>query len=176
MFRQTKTCLLTDDERRTNGQRLREMLRLLLADRFRLEVHNETREQLVLLLKVAKGGIKLKEIPSDISGALRPGRGFLAGTRTGIPFLAQTLSQIVDRPILDQTKLTGKYDFELRWTPDQSSANSALGEPLTPQSPVDSDRPNIFTALQEQMGLRLESGKGPVAFVVVDHIEMPSSN
>jgi len=104
-------ALLTDDERRTNGQRLREMLRSLLEDRFKLAVHNETREQTVLLLKVAKGGPKLKEISSDISGGLRAGRGFLAGTQIGIPFLAQTLSQIVVQPILDQTGLTGKYDL-----------------------------------------------------------------
>ena len=169
-------ALLTDDERRTNGQRLREMLRSLLEDRFKLAVHNETREQTVLLLKVAKGGPKLKEISSDISGGLRAGRGFLAGTQIGIPFLAQTLSQIVVQPILDQTGLTGKYDFELRWTPDQSSPNNALGETLTQQTPVDPDQPNIFTALQEQIGLKLESGKGPVAVMVVDHIETPSAN
>ena len=167
---------LTDDERRTNGQRLREMLRSLLADRFRLALHNETREQTVLQLNVAKGGPKLKEISSDISGGLRTGRGFLAGTQIGIPFLAQTLSQIVGQPILDQTGLTGKYDFELRWAPDEGSPNNALGETLTPQASVDSDRPNIFTALQEQIGLKLESGKGPVAVIVVDHIETPSAN
>jgi bla regulator protein blaR1 len=167
---------LTDEERRANGQRMREILRALLADRFRVTVHNETREQTVLLLKIARGGPKLKEISSDVSGGLRPGRGFLAGTQVRIPFLAQTLSQIVGQPILDQTGLTGKYDFELRWTPDQSSPNSALGETLTPQAPADPDRPNIFTALQEQIGLKLESGKGPVALIVVDHIERPSPN
>ena len=80
------------------------------------------------------------------------------------------------QPILDKTGLTGKYDFELRWTPDQSSPNNALGETLTQQTPVDPDQPNIFTALQEQIGLKLESGKGPVAVIVVDHIETPSAN
>ena len=85
-----------------------------------------------------------------------------------------TLSQIVVQSILDQTGLTGKYDFELRWTPDQSSPNNALGETLTQQAPVDRDQPNIFTALQEQIGLKLESGKGPVAVIVVDHIETAS--
>jgi uncharacterized protein (TIGR03435 family) len=169
-------ALLTEEERRANGQRLRQMLRSLLADRFRLAVHNEARERTVLLLKVAKGGPKLKEIESDVSGGLRPRRGFLAGTQIGIPFLAQTLSQIVGQPVLDQTGLTGKYDFELRWTPDQSSPNNALGETLTRQTPVDPDQPNIFTALQEQIGLKLESGKGPVAVIVVDHIETPSAN
>jgi uncharacterized protein (TIGR03435 family) len=168
--------LLTDDERHTNGQRLREMLRSLLADRFRVAVHNETREQMVLLLKVAKGGPKLKEISSDVSGGLRPGRGFLAGNQIGIPFLAQTLSQIVGQPILHQTGLTSKYSFELRWTPDESSPNGAFGEALTPQPPADANLPNIFTALQEQIGLKLESGKGPVPVIVVDHMEAPSAN
>jgi uncharacterized protein (TIGR03435 family) len=167
---------LTDEERRTNGQRLREMLLALLVDRFRLAVHEETREHTVLLLKVARGGPKLKEIASDVSGGLQPGNGFLGGTQVGIPFLAQTLSQIVGQPILDQTGLKGKYDFELRWTPDQSAPNGALGEALTLQAPVDPDRPNIFSALQEQLGLKLDSGKGPVVLIVVDHIGTPSAN
>jgi bla regulator protein blaR1 len=169
---------LTDSERQASGARLRAMLQRLLADRFQLKIHHETKELPVYLLTVAKGGSKLKdgEKSSDVSGGLTPGRGFLAGSQTSISFLAQTLSQIVGRPILNRTGLIGKYDFELKWNPDQSSANSPLGEALPSLSPVDPNRPNIFTAIQEQLGLKLDSSKGPVEVIVVDHIEKASAN
>ncbi len=144
---------LTDSERRTAGARLRAMLQSLLAERFQLSVHRETKELPILVLKIARGGPKLTEKHSDVSGGLRPGRGFLAGTATEIPFLAQTLSQITGRPIQDQTGLTGKYDFELKWTPDQGSPNGALGGILAPSPSTDPDRPDIFAALEEQLGL-----------------------
>jgi uncharacterized protein (TIGR03435 family) len=83
---------------------------------------------------------------------------------------------MVGRPILDRTGLSGKYDFELKWTPDQSSANNAVGGVAHPLAVADPDRPNIFTALQKQLGLNLESSKAPVTVIVVDHIETPSAN
>jgi uncharacterized protein (TIGR03435 family) len=157
---------LTDQERESKGKRLRAVLQSLLADRFQLKQHGETKPSPVYLLRVAKGEPKLKVTPnpSDVSGGLMLGRGFLAGNQTGIPFLAQALSQIVGRPILDRTGLSGKYDFELKWTPDQSSAADAV------------DQPNIFTALQEQLGLMLVLSRAPVTVIVVDHIETPSAN
>jgi uncharacterized protein (TIGR03435 family) len=88
---------LTDQERESKGKRLRAVLQSLLADRFELKQHGETKQLPVYLLGVAKGGPKLKVSPnsSDVSGGLRLGRGLLAGNQTGIPFLAETLSQIV---------------------------------------------------------------------------------
>jgi uncharacterized protein (TIGR03435 family) len=169
---------LTDQERESKGKRLREVLQSLLADRFQLKQHGEAKQLPVFLLGVAKGGPKLKVSPnsSDVSGGLMLGRGVLAGNQTGVPFLAETLSQIVGRPILDRTRLSGKYDFELKWTPDESSANSALGGAAPPLAVADPDRPNIFAALQEQLGLKLDSSKGAVTVIVVDHIEAPSAN
>ncbi|HEX4274749.1 MAG TPA: TIGR03435 family protein [Bryobacteraceae bacterium] len=172
----------TDAERKASSERLRATLQSLLADRFALKVHRETKQLPVYVLAVAKGGPKLKTIEdsADTSGGLQPGRGFLAGTRTGIPFFARTLSQILGRPVLNQTGLTGKYDFELRWTPDQSSPNGALGGQLPPSgpgaTPPDPNATTIFTAIQEQLGLKLNSGKGPVELLVLDHIERPSGN
>jgi uncharacterized protein (TIGR03435 family) len=168
----------TDEERRTKGEVLRGMLQSLLAERFQLRMHRETKQLPVYSLTVAKSGPKLKSSgdSSNVSGGLRPGNGFLAGNQTGIPFLAQTLSQIVGRPILDRTNLTGKYDFELKWTPDQSSANSVVGGALPQLPATDPDRPNIFTALQEQLGLKLDSSKGPVEVIVVDYMDRPSAN
>ena len=111
-----------------------------------------------------------------MSGGLKLGRGFLAGNRTDIPFLAQAVSQIVGRPILDHTGLSAKYDFELKWTPDQSSASNAVGGIALPLAVTDRDRPNIFTALQEQLGLKLDASKAPAPVIVVDHIETPTAN
>lgn len=169
---------LTDQERKSKGERLRTVLQSLLADRFQLKQHGETKQLPVYLLEVAKRGPKLKVSAnsSNVSGGLRLGRGFLAGNQTDVPFLAQTLSQIVGRPILDRTGLSAKYDFELKWTPDQSSATNAVGGVAPPLAVADPDRPNIFTALQEQLGLKLDSSKAPVTVIVVDHIETPSAN
>jgi bla regulator protein BlaR1 len=176
--REKNVSEFTDDERRAKGELLRGMLQSLLAERFQLRTHHETKQLPVYLLTVSKGGSKLKSRvdSSNVSGGLRAGNGFLAGNQAGIQSFAQTLSQIVGRPILDRTNLTGKYDFELKWTPDQSSANSVVGGALTDLPARDPDRPNIFTALQEQLGLKLDSSKGPVEVVVVDYIQRPSAN
>jgi bla regulator protein blaR1 len=168
----------TDAERRTRGDRFRAVLQSLLADRFQLKIHRETRELPVFLLKTSKGGPKLKAgtLAPEISGGLNVGTGLLAGKQIAVSFLAQALSNIVVRPVLDQTGLTGKYDFELKWSPDQSSPNSAVGEPLPVGAAGDSNLPNIFTALEEQLGLKLESAKGPVEVIVIDRVEKPGEN
>ncbi|HEY4088369.1 MAG TPA: TIGR03435 family protein [Bryobacteraceae bacterium] len=168
---------LTDKERQTKGALLRETLQRLLADRFQLRTHRETKQLPIYLLTVASGGSKLESAgSSDVSGGLRPGRGLLAGDRTDVPFLARALSEIVGRPVVDQTGLTGKYNFELKWNPEMGSANTALGETPSVVPAADPDRATIFTALQEQLGLRLSSGKGPVEVIVVDHLARPTEN
>lgn len=168
---------LTDQERQTNGALLREMLQRLLADRFQLRTHRETKQLPMYLLTVAGGGTKLENAgSSDLSGGLRPGRGFLAGDRTDVPFLAKALSQIAGRPVVDQTGLTGKYNFELKWNPEMGSANTAWGESSSVLPDADPDRATIFTALQEQLGLKLNSSKGPVEVIVADHLARPTEN
>jgi uncharacterized protein (TIGR03435 family) len=101
---------LTDGQRKSLRELMRGMLLTLLAERFQLKVHRETRDLPVYVLTVAKGGPKLKDggLASDISGGLRLGRGFLAGTQETVLFLVRALSQILGRPILDRTGLTGK--------------------------------------------------------------------
>jgi len=89
------------------------------------------------------------------------------------------LSQQLQRTVLDKTGLTGKYDLELTWTPDQGADPMFKGPEGSPQrgdAAPDSSGPSIFTALQEQLGLRLQSAKGPVETLVIDHVEMPSEN
>ena len=90
--------------------------------------------------------------------------------------MAGALTPLVGRPVIDKTGLTGSYyDFTLRWTPDLGGGIPGLspGGPGTPQPPADPDAPNLFTALQEQLGLKLENARGPVEVVVIDRIEKP---
>lgn len=104
---------------------------------------------------------------------IRANQGSLAGTQLDIPYLAETLSRLMDRTVLNKTGLEGKYDFALKWTPDQGSASGDAG--ATPP-PASADPPGIFTALQEQLGLKLDSSKGQAEVVVIDNVETPTEN
>jgi uncharacterized protein (TIGR03435 family) len=166
------------------------MLRALLADRFHLVAHRETRDLPIYRLIVAKGGDKLKPAigggctpmipppnPAQIDPAtFRPCGGFntatgmMMGGSVGMPRLAIALSRVLGRTVTDETGLTGTYDVNLRWTPDETQSLQ------TPQPLLDPLAPSLFTAIQEQLGLRLESGKGPVEVLVIDNAEKPSEN
>src|SRR5215831_11807382 len=104
-------------------------------------------------------------------------RGTLKGQAVGLGMLALNLSNELGRRVIDKTGLNGKYDFELKWTPVQASAPSLTSPPQTPEPALAAKPgPSIFTALQEQLGLCLESEKGPVEVLVVDRAERPSKN
>lgn len=148
------------------------MLRPLLADRFALKFHLETREMPIYLLVVAKGRTKIKEwkrpdsLAQDVPAPhrlLRNGDTRIESQATTMSDLALQLSSILDRMVIDKTGLKENYDYSLEWAQDDS--NQATDT-----------RPSLFAALQEQLGLKLESAKGPVDVVVIDHIEPPSSN
>ncbi len=144
------------------------MVQALLADRFQLRVHQETRQLPIYALVVAKDGPRFK--PSKIDGTtIDAGRTRLhvAGSDDTISILARELAQVLGRVVVNQTGLSGRYDLTLRWTPDDAAA-SASPSPDTP--------PDIFTAIQEQLGLKLESTKGPVPVLVIDSVEKPSPN
>jgi uncharacterized protein (TIGR03435 family) len=151
-------------EQRKVGERLRG----LLADRFRLTVHRETREQPVYALVVAKGGSKLREPADKSQNFIRGGHGTIVGQSVGLRLLVLNLSNQLDRQVIDKTGLTGSYDFELKWTPDTGPDGSP--------PPSDTDAPSLFTALSDQLGLRLESTKGPVEVWVIDGVQRPSLN
>jgi len=186
------------------AEQIRLMLQSLLADRFKLSLTHTTRELPVYALVIAKTGPKLQEAkpgdtyPSGMKGPDGRAGGVVRGSSGGqglmmmngwrligqavpIANLANALSQQLGRNVVDQTGLKGKYDFTLQWTPDQSQ-KGMLGGPEVgapgPDSPPtpDANGPSIFTAIQEQLGLKLESTKGPVDFLVIDHIEKPSEN
>jgi bla regulator protein blaR1 len=172
----------TDEQREKFQQRQRMRIQALLADRFQLKVGHSTKELPIYVLKVAKSGPKLQESKEEggnqFQGARIGGPGHLTGGKVGMKFLTQILAQNVGRPVIDQTGLTGKYDFKLEWTPDQSQ-QGAFGGPgpdgnLPP--PADPNGPSIFTAVEEQLGLKLNSQKGPVEMLTIDAVEKPSEN
>jgi bla regulator protein blaR1 len=170
---------MTEEQRMANAEQAKERLRNLLEERFKLAIHRENKEQQVYALIVAKGGPKIQE-SKEAAGRMRLGRGLLTGQSVNLAFLATNLSNQLGRPVIDKTALTGKYDFELKWTPDPGQPAAAPFGPPAPgvelPPPPDPNGPSIFTALQEQLGLRLESQKGPVDTLVIDRVERPSEN
>lgn len=151
------------------------LLQSLLADRFKLVVHHETRIDPGFALVVARGGSKLKEPPPNAPGQpMKPpiimDNGILTFNGYPIAPLAGFLSQVMGAPVVDKTGLTGKYGFTIPWTESEFevTADNAGGNGDAATS--------IFTVLQEQLGLRLESEKLPTDVIVIDHVEEPSPN
>jgi uncharacterized protein (TIGR03435 family) len=155
----------------------RPMLQALMADRFQLKIHKETREMPVYALLVDKKGTKLVEHTTG-EVQVRSGNGMLSVKKHGMEWLAFWLAQQLGRVVIDQTNLKGEYDFQLEWTPDpgQGGAESIGLPPEMPRPRAETTGPSIFTALQEQLGLHLVSQKGPVEIVVIDSVEKPSAN
>ena len=122
----------------------------------------------------AKGGSKIQRAEDSAKAGRRIGRGQLTGTMP-IPVLAVSLSQWLDRPVIDRTGLKGNYVVSLTYTPDLSQgARFAPPGPDTP--PTDTNAPSIFRAIQEQLGLELKSSREPVEILVIDRAEKPSEN
>jgi uncharacterized protein (TIGR03435 family) len=146
------------------------MVQAMLADRFKLATHTETRELPIYALVVAKGGPRL--IPAGEGGkSVSHGRDHIniQGFNNSVAAFAEELSKEVGRDVIDKTGIAGQYKITLTWAPDVGTNAEASSVP------TDSG-PSIFTALQEQLGLKLEPQKGQVAVLVVDHAEMPSQN
>src|SRR5689334_14008287 len=141
------------------------LIRFLLTDRFHLAVRRETRQRPVYLLVVGKDGPKLTPHNDGTGSGTRKTCGQLKGTRLTMDTIATVLSRQLDRDVLNQTNLPGKYDFQLEWTPDSG--------PCSDDAPV---RPAFFTAIQQQLGLKLEASKGPAEYLIVEHIEHPTEN
>lgn len=144
------------------------MARQMLADRFGVVAHREQRELPAYLLVPAKGGPKLKT--SDVSGTHVTGRhGTLTATGISAYELAAELADNVNRVVVDKTGLTGRYELTLRWMPEDGRAPLLNGEP-------DTSLPSIFTAVQEQLGLKLEPQKASVEVLVIDQAHLPDAN
>jgi uncharacterized protein (TIGR03435 family) len=171
-----------DAFKKLTGRQRNSLLEALLADRFHLKVHHETKILPMYDLLVAKGGSRLKaEAPVAPSpeaakdpeaakprGMMSMGPGMLKGQGLSIASIANQLSYVVQNTVTDKTGLSGDFDFELKWTPDDAgpASGDASGEPNV----------SIFTAVQEQLGLKLQPTKGPVDTLVIDRAEQPSQN
>jgi uncharacterized protein (TIGR03435 family) len=149
------------------------MLQELLADRFHLKVHHEVQQLPVYSLVIAKGGSKLavSKIEDPTQGNMQAGNGELAVKGMPLILILDSLTEESGRPIIDHTGLTGNYDFTLKWAPEQKQMSS----PTNAAGP-DIAGPSLFTAVQEQLGLKLEPTKAPVDTIVIDHLEQPSEN
>ena len=146
------------------GGRMQLMMRALLAERFKLAVHHETRELVSYTLVSEPGGPKVKVVTTGEPAGPNPFRmsdgGTLIGTRVTADMLANVLSNQLGRPVQNTTGFTGAFDFTLRWAPD---TGVVPGDNL--------DRPSLFTAIRDQLGFRLVAARRPTDVVVVDHVE-----
>jgi uncharacterized protein (TIGR03435 family) len=176
---------LNPDDRRLKRQL---MLQALLIDRLKLISHHEIKELPIYSLVIAKNGPKIQETkpdPATPGVPVRRGGPSIRTSRTGsgpitltvLHCASEDLASVfvphVGRTVLDKTGLTAVYDFTLQFTPDDSTAVPTTGAGPSTSDPT---APSIFTAVQEQLGLKLESGKGPVELTVIDHVERPSGN
>jgi uncharacterized protein (TIGR03435 family) len=164
---------------RPNHNQLRLMIQKLLAGRFKLIFHHEQRELAVYALVVGKKGPKLTKTdrkPSDTTNFSYTNLVVLTVRNATMADFADGMqASFMDRPVVDQTGLPDRYDFLLKWTPD-GSQSSGLGEKGPPPTDDPNAPPGLYTAIQEQLGLKLVSTKAPVDVLVIDHIEKPSEN
>jgi uncharacterized protein (TIGR03435 family) len=143
----------------------RKMVQALLAERFGLKAHLETRQLPEFALVIAKAGAKLANTNSN-GLTINGGRGHLSAAGIPAALLAEQLAQILGQPVIDQTALPGRYDFTLRWTPDDAPPSNAAIE----------SAPSFFTAVEEQLGLKLQARKGAVQVLVIDQLTPPTDN
>ena len=148
-----------------------QMVQALLADRFHLKVHQETRQLPIYNLVVANPKTGPKLVASESNGTMiDSGRKsiHIQGGDDSVELLAEYLSKTLGRNVVDKTGVTGRYDISLKWTPEDVIAANV--------DPAPDAKPDIFTAIQEQLGLKLVPTKAPVPVLVIDHVEMPSEN
>jgi uncharacterized protein (TIGR03435 family) len=139
-----------------------DMLRTLLIDRFQLRFHNETRQITTMALVTAKGGPKFQASKDEGRERITIGAGEISGINIPIGHLVSVLGSQLRRPVVNETGLTRSFDFSLKWVPDDA-ADSTAGA-------------SLFTALEEELGLKLESRKGPAEVMVIDSAKRPEEN
>ncbi len=168
-----------DGEGQPNDKQWKMMVQKLLADRFKLSFHRDKKELSAYALVVGKTGPKLTKSegdPNGLPGLFFRGLGVLpARNATMVDFAGTMQTAVLDRPVVDQTGLSGRYDFLLTWTPDETQF-VGLGVKIPPATDNADAPPDLFTAIQQQLGLKLESTKAPVEVLVIDQAEKPSAN
>jgi uncharacterized protein (TIGR03435 family) len=163
-----------------NRQQLKTMVQKLLTDRFQLKFHRDKKELSAYLLTVVdEAGVKMKKNegnPNGLPGLFFRQLGVLTVQNATMMDFSQLMqSAVLDRPVVDQTGLQGKWDFVLKWTPDESQFGG-MGVKVPPPSDAADAPPPLFTAIQEQIGLKLHAGKAQVEVLALDRIEKPSEN
>jgi len=162
-----------------NYQQVRLMMRAMLADRFHLKLHTETRQERIFSLEVAKGGFKIKEVgppvppakEGHVNAAMGDSGGRMIGNKSTMEGLATALTLFLKRPVVDQTELKGYYDFDVKW----SAPEAPDGQP--PALGLGADGIGLLiSTLQNQFGLRVTKTTGSVEYWVVDHVEPPTGN
>jgi uncharacterized protein (TIGR03435 family) len=167
-------------QRPPNDKQIKTMLQKLLAERFKLTFHHDKRELSVYLISVASGGSKLTtSSPNDCTNFLFRGLGDLLVTNmTMTDFATWMQASVMDKPVVDQTGLSGRYDFQLNWTPDESQFAQLRGTGRVVPPPTNDPNapPSLYTAMQEQLGLKMGTAKFPDDVIVIDRVEKPSEN
>ena len=165
-----------------NVTQMRTMLKKLLADRFMLKFHPEKREMSAFVLTVAKGGPKFKETASNANGPgfglrVQPGGLMIPAINATMGEFAGAFLQtlVLDRPVVDETGLKGRYDFSFTFTPDDTMFN---GHPPAAPNKTDTTEaaPSLFEAFQQQLGLKLDAQKTNVPVIAIDHVDKPTAN
>jgi uncharacterized protein (TIGR03435 family) len=188
-FRAKRFDIVAKADGKITGDQHWEMLLALLEDRFHLTYHRETKDTDVFALTVAKPdkgiGPKLArsedaDCPANPDSAnfcgVIPRPGMMSGQRIPLSRLAREMSAFAGRPVLDETGLAGSYDFQLTWTLDEALERLEAGKLSIAGITLDRSGGSFFTAVQEQLGLKLVPKKGQVETIVIDHVEMPSEN
>jgi uncharacterized protein (TIGR03435 family) len=154
----------------TPREQLLLMLQNLLAERFHMDLHREQRPMPAYALVVARNGLKIRGTANDTAPQhVEYGRGLIVNSRMPLAALADLLSRNLRLPVLDLTGLAGPFDIKLEWMPDDPAMRPPDADPAS--------GPSLFTAVQEQLGLRLESRKGPVEVLVIDRADkVPTEN
>ncbi len=168
-----------DGEGAPNDKQWRGMLQKLIVERCKLTFHRDKRDLSVYVLSVAKTGPKLTRSEGDPNGL--PGLSFRAIGDLNVhnanmyDFTNLMQNAVLDRPVVDQTGLAGRYDFTLKWTPDDSQFGG-MGAKIPPTTDSANTPPALYTAIQEQIGLKLDAMKAPADVLIIDHVEKPSEN
>jgi uncharacterized protein (TIGR03435 family) len=168
-----------DGEGAPSDKQWKGMLQKLIVERFKLTFHRDKKELSVYALSVAKTGQKLTKSegdPNGLPGLFFQGLGDLHVTNANMADFAGLMQEaVLDRPVLDQTGLNGRFDFTLKWTPDDSQFGG-MGAKIPPPTDSANAPPALYTAIQEQIGLKLDATKAPAEVLVIDHVEKPSEN
>jgi uncharacterized protein (TIGR03435 family) len=153
----------TSSSKEERGKVLRAALQNMLETRFLVQAHRESKIMPCFALVIAKGGPKLHEVEPKGGSTWNSNRGVLTANRISMDYFASILSGVMERPVKDATGLKAVYELKLEWAPENAATESSFA-------------PSIFTALQEQLGLKLETTKAPIETLVIDRAERPAEN